>query len=252
MRRSYLVAIAIAAYLVFLVTRIPAHFAYDLVKERLPNLALGELDGTVWQGTAGSVVYNGIRAGSLDWDTRPLRFLLGEWNAAIETRGPLESLADIAYSLTGTLSVTNASVTTRLSDLRPFYPQLSIMALEGAVSSRIDSLELEDAKLLEIHGSATVDNLSAGALQLGDFTAEMRTDDEGTRKLVFASVGSGGLDVEGEVLLNQQEAITLDLLVSNPEHLGDLGGLFRKFSSKEPDGYRFRWEGEFDDLKKYM
>jgi hypothetical protein len=126
------------------------------------------------------------------------------------------------------------------------------MALEGVVSSRIESLESDGAKLLEIQGSATVDNLYAGALQLGDFTAEMRTDDEGTRKLVFASVGSGGLDVEGEVLLNQQEAITLDLLVRNPEHLGDLGGLFRKFTSKEPDGYRFRWTGEFGDLRKFM
>lgn len=252
MRRGYLVAIAIAAYLIFLVTRLPANLVYGVVQDKIPDLALSELEGTVWQGTARSAVYNGIHAGKLEWDTYPFRLLLGEWSAAIQLEGPVESLADIAYSLTDTLTMTNASGKTRLSDLSRFFPQLSMMGLEGDVSARIESLELQGATLLDIHGTMDINNLFAGGLQLGDFTAEMSTDEERTRKLVFASVGSDGLDARGEILLTRQEQINLDLLVRNPEHLGSLGGFFRQFSSEEPDGHRFRWSGEFTDLKKYM
>ncbi|MEJ2330276.1 MAG: type II secretion system protein N [Gammaproteobacteria bacterium] len=252
MRPTHLVAIAIAAYLLFLVTRIPAQFAYVFMQDRLPNLTLGELEGTVWQGTARSVVYNGIYAGSLEWNVRPLRVLLGEWNAAIQLRGPVESNADIGYSLADILTIENASVKARLANLGQFLPQLSIMVTEGELSAIIESLELQGESLLVIRGSATIDNLFAGGLQLGDFAAEMSTDDDGTRKLAFTSVGSDGLDVQGELSLNQQEQVTLDLLVKNPEHLGDLAGLFRRFSSEEPDGNRFRWSGESSDLKKYL
>lgn len=252
MRWTYLVAMAIAAYLIFLVTRLPAHLAYGYVQEKIPELALSELEGTVWQGSAGSVLYDGIRAGRLEWNAHPLRFLLGEWSSAIQLQGPIESLADIAYSLTDTLTVKNASVTATLSDLSRFFPQLSILAPEGEMSARIKSIALEGTNLLDIRGTIDIDNLFAGGLQLGDFTAEMSTDSEGTRKLVFTSVGSDGLDVEGELSLNQQEQLTLDLLVRNPEHLGDLAGLFRRFSSEEAGGNRFRWTGEYGDLKKYM
>jgi hypothetical protein len=252
MRRSHLVAIVIAAYLLFLVTRLPADLAYVFVQGKFPDLTLGEFEGTVWHGTAQSVVYDGIHTGRLEWDTRPMRFLLGEWSSAIKLRGPIDSLADIAYSLTGILTMTNASVTARLSDLSRFFPQLSILALEGGVSARIESLALQGESLLDIHGTVKIENLFAGALRLGDFTAKMSTDDEGTKKLDFTSVGHDGLDVVGQLLLNQQEQITLDLFVRNPEHLGDLAGLFRRFSTEEPDGNRFRWTGESGDLKKYM
>jgi len=254
MRRSHLVAIAIAAYLLFLVTRLPADLAYVFVQGKFPDLTLGEFEGTVWHGTAQSVVYDGIHAGRLEWDARPLRFLLGEWSSAIQLRGPIDSLADIAYSLTGILKMTSASVTARLSDLSRFFPQLSIVALEGGVSARIESLSLalQRESLLDIHGTVQIDDLFAGGLRLGDFTAKMSTDDEGPKKLVFTSIGHDGLDVVGELLLNQQEQITLDLFVRNPEYLGDLAGLFRRFSSEEPDGNRFRWAGEFGNLKKYM
>ena len=252
MRRRYLVAIAIAAYLLFLVIRLPAHLAYGVVQAKIPDLTMSELEGTVWQGTARSAVYNGIYAGKLEWSTHPFRFLLGEWSAAIQLEGPVESLADIAYSLTDTLTMTNASGKARLSDLSRFFPQLSIMGLEGSVTARIEYLALQEETLLDIRGTMDINNLSAGGLQLGDFTAEMNTDEEGTRRLVFASVGSDGLDARGEILLTRQEQITLDLLVSNPEHLGSLGGFFRQFSSEESDGHRFGWAGEFADLRKYM
>ena len=252
MKPALLVAIAIAAYLIFLVTRLPAHLAYDFVHDKMPELALSELEGTVWQGTAQSVLYNDIHAGRLEWHTRALRLLLGEWSSAIQLQGPVESLADIAYTLTDTLTVTNASVTSRLSYLSRFFPQLSILAPEGEMSASIEFLELEKASLRDIRGSLEIDNLFAGGLLLGDFTAEMSTDDEGTRKLVFSSVGNDGLDAEGDLSLNQQEQITLDLLVRNPDHLGNLAGLFRRFSSEEPGGNRFRWTGKYADLKKYM
>ena len=252
MRWTYVVAMVIAAYLIFLVTRLPAHLVYVYAQDKIPELALSELQGTVWQGTARSAVYNGIHVGKLDWSTHPFRFLLGEWSAEIQLEGPVESLADIAYSLTDTLTMTNASGKASLSDLSRFFPQLSIMGLEGSVSARIESLTLKGETLLDIRGKVDITNLFAGGLQLGDFTAEMNTDEEGTKKLLFASVGNDGLDARGEILLTRQEQISLDLLVRNPEHLGSLGGFFRQFSSEQPDGYRFRWAGEFADLKKYM
>ena len=164
MRPTHLVAIAIATYLLFLVTRFPAQFAYVFLQDRLPGLTLGELDGTVWQGTARSVVYNGIYAGSLDWNTRPLRMLLGELNSAIRLQGPIDSNADIGYSLTDILTIRNATVKARLADFGQFLPQLSIIAMEGDLSARIESLELQEENLLDIRGSVAIDNLFAGGL----------------------------------------------------------------------------------------
>jgi hypothetical protein len=120
------------------------------------------------------------------------------------------------------------------------------------LSGLIESLVVQEASLLEIEGTFTLGNLAAGDLSLGDFNAEAATSDDDTKRLVFQSVGREGLDAEGELSLDQQDKITLDLLVRNPGHLGDLSGLFRKFSSEEPDGNRLQWSGDLALLKRFL
>ena len=242
MRR--LVATAIAAYLVFLIIRLPANLLLPLVSEQIPDLTLNGIEGTVWRGAARSVAYGDIHAGELEWKARPLRLLLGQWNTAVQLDGPMNTRADIGFSLTGKINISNASIDGNLTAVSRYLPQARVLALRGELSGLIESLVVQEGDLLEVEGNFMLNNLAAGDLSLGDFSAEAATPGDGTKRLVFNSVGREGLDAEGELSLDQQDKITLDLLIRNPEHLGELSGLFRKFSSEEPDGNRLRWTGD--------
>ncbi len=247
-----LVAIAIAAYLLFLIIRLPANLLLPLVSTQVTDLKLNGVEGTLWRGRASSVFYDNIYAGELEWEARPLRLLLGQWSAAVQLDGPINARADIGYALTGQINVSNATIDGNLSAVSRYLPQTSVMALQGELSGLIESLVVQQGGLLEIEGTFTLGNLAAGDLSLGDFNAEAATSDDDTKRLVFQSVGREGLDAEGELSLDQQDKITLDLLVRNPGHLGDLSGLFRKFSSEEPDGNRLQWSGDLALLKRFL
>lgn len=251
MRIRHLVAIAIAAYLLFLVTRFPADLAYAMLYDSFPDVTLDELDGTVWQGIAGSVSYRGIRAGRLEWETRPSRFLVGKWNAAVQLQGPIDASGDIGYSLVDRIEISDASITGNLSEFTYFLPQLSPLSLNGKLSAFFESIALHEGELQDVAGTLTVENLVTGDLHLGDFTGVITTEEGGAKRLSFHSVGNQGPDAEGDLSLDRQGQITLDLLVRNPGYLGDYSGLFRRFSSEEPDGYRFRWTGEPGLLEKF-
>jgi general secretion pathway protein N len=247
-----LVAIAIAAYLLFLIIRLPANLLLPLVSTQVTDLKLNGVEGTLWRGRASSVFYDNIYAGELEWEARPLRLLLGQWSAAVQLDGPINARADIGYALTGQINVSNATIDGNLSAVSRYLPQTSVMALQGELSGLIESLVVQQGSLLEIEGTFTLGNLAAGDLSLGDFNAEAATSDDDTKRLVFQSVGREGLDAEGELSLDQQDKITLDLLVRNPGQLGDLSGLFRKFSSEEPDGNRLQWSGDLALLKRFL
>ena len=250
MKMRHLVAIAIAAYLLILVTRLPAGLAYAMLHDSFPDVTLDELDGTVWQGSAGSVVYSGVRAGRLEWETRPLRLLVGEWNAAVQLQGPIDARGGIGYSLVDRVEVTDATITGNLSEFTHLLPQLSLLTLDGQLSAFFKSISLQEGRLREIAGTLTIQNLATGDLHLGDFNGEITTEEGGTKRLSFHSVGNQGPDAEGALSLDGKGQVTLDLLVRNPGYLGEYAGLFRQFSSEEPDGYRFRWTGKPGLLEK--
>jgi len=247
-----LVATAIAAYLVFLIVMLPANLLLPLVSEQIPDLTLNGVEGTVWRGAARSVAYGDIHAGELEWKARPLWLLLGQWNTAVQLDGPMNTRADIGFSLTGKINISNATIDADLTAVSRYLPQAPVLALRGELSGLIESLVVQKGDLLEIEGTFMLNNLAAGDLSLGDFSAEAATPGDGTKRLDFNSVGREGLDAEGELSLDQQDKITLDLLIRNPEHLGDLSGLFRKFSSEEQDGNRLRWTGDRALLNNFL
>ena len=84
-RRGVYVAAGLAAFLVFLVARVPAS---QVARHLPPGVALAGLSGTIWSGRAGTLTVEGRPLGSLEWSCRPWRLVLLEWACQIGLQPP--------------------------------------------------------------------------------------------------------------------------------------------------------------------
>ena len=85
MKRGALIAAAVAAFLVCLIAMVPA----NQLARRLPaGVELGGVDGTIWSGSARSLVVKGRPIGALQWSCRPWPLLVLEWSCTVGLKPP--------------------------------------------------------------------------------------------------------------------------------------------------------------------
>ena len=98
------VILAIVAFLIFVVLQVPA--AWLISKFYKNNQVLHNVNGNIWQGSADW--RKGQLRGSLNWQVRPLDFLLLRLGANVEIHSGNTKLAGVmAYGLTKTLVAKN-------------------------------------------------------------------------------------------------------------------------------------------------
>ncbi|MGD8483272.1 MAG: type II secretion system protein N [Thioalkalispiraceae bacterium] len=72
-----LIILAITGFLFFLLATFPAQYAYQIIQPRIKTLSLSNIDGTLWNGSAGSVRYQATPLGALNWSLHPHDILRG-------------------------------------------------------------------------------------------------------------------------------------------------------------------------------
>lgn len=76
-RNLKLLLLGLAGFVFFMLMTFPADYAYQLIQKRIRVLSLSNLDGTLWDGSAGSVSYQSSPLGSLKWSVHPHDILRG-------------------------------------------------------------------------------------------------------------------------------------------------------------------------------
>jgi hypothetical protein len=84
-RTGWLVAAGGAAFLVFLVARIPASVAARWLPA---GIQASGWTGTIWSGRAAAIAIDNHPAGALNWSCRPWRLLRLEWSCRLQLEPP--------------------------------------------------------------------------------------------------------------------------------------------------------------------
>lgn len=199
-RRSLLVAAGIAAFVVFVIARVPAR----QLTGRLPaGIELQGVGGTIWSGHAAGLRVNGAALGALEWSCRPWRLLALEWSCRLRLRpagGGLD--ADVSVGLDREVVASGIA------------GQVPIAAFEGIATPRgwtglleldVERLRIVNQRPVEAAGALFLRSLrppGGGAQPLGDFELVVGEGAVGTGTLAGRLRDLGGpLRVRGAIEL---------------------------------------------------
>lgn len=184
----------------------PAQLAWRWWGERLPDLKLNGVSGTVWNGSAVRSSVRGQALGRLHWELSPLSLLRGQPAARLGLEGPgLKLSGDVADAGGGRVRIEGLDVD---GDAGWLAPALAIPALEptGSIVVRGASVTLE-ANGQPTALDARVEWREAGVrgqvvARLGTLVIEARGRD-GRIQASIADQGDGEVEVRGSAIVDQ-------------------------------------------------
>ncbi len=202
-RTILLVCLALLAFAVMLVVRLPASWA---VARLPPGIQCAPASGTVWNGSCGSLIANGMPVGRLNWKLHPMRLLSGKLagHVAVQradafVRGDVESSFDGA---TITLHSVDAALPIDPSIARQFPPNL-----RGTGTAKLQMLRLENGIITAVQGRVEGRDL-VQQYPLGSFAVTF-PGNEGEPVGQIQTL-EGPLDVEGTLRLTREPGFAVE------------------------------------------
>jgi general secretion pathway protein N len=177
--------IAVISFAVFLIVTLPARYAYEIAKSHLNPVELHYLEGTIWNGRAGTLIYNKTTLGSLSWELHPHDLLRGHFEADISAVLPDGNLtATTGSELFGAVYAKDlngdapALLLAQQVGLAQFSPQ-------GKIYLAMTRMEFSPkGRLEEAEGSITWEQAGIafpGQLSLGNLHILVNTDKDGIK-----------------------------------------------------------------------
>ncbi len=203
-----LAAGGVAVYLIVLLVTLPAGVVLPRLVAATP-VAVGGIEGTLWRGSAATVVVEGFPVYGLRWQVEPLAMFRGRLQARVEGRLDEGFLrARVAYSpLAGRLHVEDGQGATRLARLAT---PAGFAGADGNLSLQLESLVIQAGWPLGLSARLGVGSLSLqelGRQPLGDFEAVFRLEGED----VTAELRDVAGLLELEAVLRVDRALRWDL-----------------------------------------
>lgn len=197
-----LVALALLAFLLAFVARLPARWLPRLLPAGVVCI---EPSGTVWDGACANFEARGFRAGALRWTLQPLRLLTGRLAARVRISQPLATLDGVfALGLGGSLQASELRGRLGLAPggLLPGVPP----DLEGQVAIDLAELALRDRAVSALEGRVEVLDLrqrgAEGPVPLGGYELVFSGAAEADGKVTGRLTDKGGpLEVAGTLTL---------------------------------------------------
>ena len=189
------------AYIVFLVSNLPADFVYAQWKNHFGSevpVKLVQLEGSVWSGSAGKAIVNGQSFDSLTWSMNFLTLLLGiielDWEFKVKD-GYAKGVTGM--SLLGGTYFHDVEAWLPLSQLQKL---LKVEALRpgGAIDVKLANLKIEDQSIVTAQGDLAwhgAEMTLLGKVELGDLQVALEPAEEGIKGVL--SDQGGALQAEG-------------------------------------------------------
>ncbi len=184
------------SYLIFVIVQFPADKAYSLAKTQLVEhkipLALYEVKGSVWQGSASTLIYEGRRFDAFAWEFHPLDLLMGKASVSLRIKG--ENLAlkgKLAKSIMGDILLENTQGNIGADELLKLL-KIPAVKLSGEFSVNLPKMTLSDNVVTTLQGRllwADAESAFPQKLVLGDLYTDFSTTEDG---VIHAKLGDGG------------------------------------------------------------
>jgi general secretion pathway protein N len=212
-RAWWLIALGIAVYLLILVTTFPAARITGMLEERVPELSVHAVSGSIFSGQARRVVWQDLDLGPVHWYFRPVALLSG----SIEYRAELTHPANhgqltAGMSLGGSVYVQDLELVVLPDRVVNHYSPLAVTT-SGEVLLAFEEIDLADIFSRATTGrvawrdAAILEpvNMVLGQLELG---VQGRADE-----LVGKVIEGGELGAAGEVSLSRDSRYRISLLL---------------------------------------
>ena len=201
--RRGLILLAVLTFVVGLLSLFPARVAYRWFAP--PEVLLGGIDGTVWNGSARQASVSGLYLQDLRWRVKPLQLIIGRVAAVVEARpasGFIEG--DVSIGIGGSLKVRDMNASLPLNAVATL---VNMQGLQGSASARFERIVVEDGLPVAADGEFTVADLVAPRVyrgSIGGYRAEFFTQNNG----VVASVEDtdGSIDVAGSLQVSSDRS----------------------------------------------
>jgi hypothetical protein len=199
-QRSWLIGAAAAAFLLFLVARVPASVALGWLGA--DALQATGVSGTAWTGSATSIVAGRLRLGETSWSLSPAGLLGGSLRTKVQARigdGRAEGL--LARSLSGTLSCTACRFEGPVSALWSVFPALK--AIGGRLELEVAALDIAAGWPERAIGTAQLTTTLANAEPPANFRLAVNADpvaEDGNIDAVIEDAG-GPLKLSARLVL---------------------------------------------------
>jgi hypothetical protein len=156
-RPGVLLGVAGAAFLVFLVTGVPA----SLITKLAPaELQISNPRGSLWSGQASSIRFGSVRLGQTSWKLRPVRLLLGSLAGQIDASLPGGfARGSFVLGLGGSIALSDFSAASPLANLAASLGT-SLPIDQGELSLDLQALDIEDGWPTRAVGDIRVDNVA--------------------------------------------------------------------------------------------
>ncbi|MBY8965283.1 MAG: type II secretion system protein N [Algiphilus sp.] len=206
MKRRWLIAAALVSALVSAVLYAPPAHLYAWLGSPDPRVAVNGLSGSLAKGDAARVQWqNRIVAEDLEWSWNPWQLFLLRMAFDLRFGGPASGEAAAGITPTGQLRLANTRVVAEVSNLLETAGYGSL-PVQGRVVIQLREARVSRAgKPLGLDGRAEALGLAwtigQSALQLGDFSADVRTEDDGALVADIASSADNPIEATGEATL---------------------------------------------------
>lgn len=223
------------------VVHLPASLAVRYMPP-VPGLALGEVSGTVWKGTAAQLRFQGKALGILKWRFNPLSLLTGKADVEMRLSGNpgVSARGNVGYGFAG-LYANNLLVSASAGFVQSFIP----MAMPVSLSGQFD-LTVRDYQMKTPLCNALAGNL---AWTQGNVSTPLGNIEPGVAMATLAC-DSGKVVVSGD---SESQAVeTAFNLTLTPEQRYSVSGWFVP-GATFPEGMRSQlgWLGQPDDQGRY-
>jgi len=215
MRRAWsLIALAIAAFLVFAVVTFPASLALSWFAPQ--NVRAYGASGTLWHGRAPVLVVEGVRLGAVEWDLHALSLLIARLDADVRlTRVDGYANARLSATPAGRVSFTDLDATLPFAALPA---GIAPPGWSGTLSLKLAHLSLEDAWPVDIEGTVDALNLNGPPgrpMNLGNYRITFAPGQTSGETLTGALVDTGGpLQLTGTLQLKPDRSYVIEGMIA--------------------------------------
>jgi general secretion pathway protein N len=240
-------ALGVGAYLLILIASFPATRISGELEERVADLYLNGVSGTVFSGQAAQVVYQGLDLGTVHWQFHPLALLLGRLEYSLELDNPANAgHLNAGKTLTGRVYIDDLDIEFQPGRLVNHYSPTEFNS-SGTMQLVFETISLEDDYAGEVSGrvqwrDAVV--LEPVSLVLGQLDMDVSSEDG---MLIGRFDNSGDLGVSGEVALSAANEYRVELLLRpGPAVDRDTLGYLEENTQRQANGdYRLDLSGQF-------
>jgi general secretion pathway protein N len=243
-RTIWISLLAIVGFAIILLIRLPASWLLGYLP---PNVQCAEVSGTAWEGSCGSVAYNGAALGNLSWELHPSALLRAKLGGFVNlARGQDFVRGDFEIGAGGVYTAKDLQAQLPLDP--PLVPELNT-GFSGNVSINLVSARFEKGAVAALEGQVQATSLYSkrDRMALGSYSASFPNAAPGSEPVGQVMSLEGPVDFQGTLKLTRAPGWAVDGKVRvKPETPPELAQQLAYLGRPDADGTRpLSLEGTF-------